>query len=236
MMAAEEFIDTTIAALKIIGMVPKSGKLCVRKGQLSLDVPTAGAVKIQGLRRWINGDSRDITLMHARNTINSAVKISKSMMSAQLQQQQQQHHGPHQDSAELARWTLIRLVVEMEQCDVGLRNLRTTYTTDSMMVANLDVLSDRLRAHKNEVSNFIIARHLDVDTPERAPPILTIMPAPATFFADVGGGVGVSGGGVGVSSSSGPIGTTIVVRTPPSAAAVPAAGRIDRLPSGVHAG
>ena len=138
MAAAEEFIDSTIAALKIIGMVPRSGKLCVRKGQLSLD----DADNAQGVRRWLRGDSRDITLMHSRNTINSAVKISKALIAS--------YH-----STELAAWTLERLVNEMEQCEAGLQNLKTTYACDSMMVANLDVLSDRLRAHKSEVRRFI---------------------------------------------------------------------------------
>lgn len=139
-MATEEFVDGTIAALKIIGMVPKSGKLCVRKGQLSLDI----CDKSQGLRRWANGDSRDVTLMHARNTINSAVKISKALIA-------------NAAATELAQWTLQRLAAEMEQCDVGLQNLKTTYSCDSMMVANLDVLSDRLRAHHSEVRRFLDA-------------------------------------------------------------------------------
>ena len=140
MSAHEEFIDTTIAALKIIGMVPKSGKLCVRKGQLSLDA----ADNAQAIRRWVQGDSRDVTLMHARNTINSAVKISKALF----------NDG---GSSVLSRWTLGRLVAEMEQCDVGLQNLKTTYASDSAMVANLDVLSDRLRAHKSELQKHLAA-------------------------------------------------------------------------------
>ena len=138
MAAAEEFIDSTIAALKIIGMVPRSGKLCVRKGQLSLDEPDSA----QGMRRWLRGDSRDITLMHTRNTINSAVKISKSLIAGY-------------QTTELAAWTLERLANEMDQCEAGLQNLKTTYACDSMMVANLDVLSDRLRAHKLEVRKFL---------------------------------------------------------------------------------
>ena len=80
--------------------------------------------------------------MHSRNTINSAVKISKALIAS--------YH-----STELAAWTLERLVNEMEQCEAGLQNLKTTYACDSMMVANLDVLSDRLRAHKSEVRRFI---------------------------------------------------------------------------------
>lgn len=132
MAANEEFIDSTIASLKIIGMVPKSGKLALRKGQLALDIPD----KSQSLRRWVNGDSRDITMMHLRNTINSAIKICKSLLTA--------------TNLELAAWTLSRMINEMENCETGLQNLKTTYANDSMMTANLDVLADRLKAHKNE--------------------------------------------------------------------------------------
>jgi hypothetical protein len=160
MSAHEEFIDTTIAALKIIGMVPKSGKLCVRKGQLSLDC----ADRAQAVRRWVQGDSRDVTLMHARNTINSAVKISKALFREGV-------------ASELSHWTLSRLVAEMEQCDVGLQNLKTTYATDSAMVANLDVLSDRLRAHKVEVRRFVAS--LESDTAASAASAATTAAPPA---------------------------------------------------------
>lgn len=136
---SDEFIDNTIAALKIIGMVPRSGKLCVRKGQLSVDDTDNLNTS---LRRWFRGDSRDVTMMHARNAINNAIKISKALIEAF-------------EKTELACWTLDRLVHEMEQCDVGLQNLKTTYANDAMMVANLDVLCDRLRAHKGEVKSFL---------------------------------------------------------------------------------
>ena len=138
MLATDEFIDDTIAALKIIGMLPRGGKLCVRKGQLSLDQHD----NIQRVRRWFRGDSRDLTLMHVRNTINNAVKISKMLMA-------------NYAAVELASWTLDRMASEMAQTEVGLKNLRLTYSCDSTMVANLDVLSDRLRAHHVEVSKFV---------------------------------------------------------------------------------
>ena len=137
-MASEEYIDSTIAALKVIGMVPKSGKLCVRKGQLALDIVN----RSQPIRRFFNGDSRDITLIHARNAIGSAVKITKAIMS-------------NPEKPELSRWTLERLAAELEQCETGLQNLKTSYIEDSSMVANIDVLSDRLRAHKDEVVRFL---------------------------------------------------------------------------------
>ena len=70
-----------------------------------------------------------------------------------------------------------RLVAEMEQCDVGLQNLKTTYATDSAMVANLDVLSDRLRAHKIEVRRFVAS--LENDNTAAAATTAAAPPKPA---------------------------------------------------------
>lgn len=153
-MATEEFVDATIATLKVIGMVPKNGKLCVRKGQLCLDA--VQHIHAQGLRRWIHGDSRDITLVHARNSISSAIKISRLLMNS----------GPDNrpsnqtiaSSETITLWTLHRLLAEMHQCESGLQNLTATYSGDSMMVANLGVLLDRLMAHEDELSRFLGSR------------------------------------------------------------------------------
>jgi hypothetical protein len=163
MVVTDEFIDATIANMKVIGMLPKNGKLCVRKGQLALDTAQA-----QALRRWINGDSRDSSLMHAKNTLNNAMKITRLLMAAAATA-----------NDDMARWTLQRLVVEMEQCETGMQNLKTTYANDSMMIANLDVLIERQSAHRSEVMRFLCS---DSSTPTPTPtptstPTLTRTPS-----------------------------------------------------------
>jgi len=135
---SEDFVDTTITSLKILGMVPKNGKLCIRKGQLCVDSPRA-----QWMRRWMNGDSRDLTLIHAKDTINNSIKIAR---------------GVKNNSSTVTpagMWTLERILHEMERCRVGLQNLKTTYADDSTMVANLDVLIERQAAHREEIVKFV---------------------------------------------------------------------------------
>lgn len=132
----EDFVDATIANLKILGMVPKNGKLCVRKGQLCIDKQ-----RIQGVRRWINGDSRDLTLIHAKTTINNSIRIARAIMTC--------------EKTSTSMWTLTRVFEEMERCETGLQNLKTTYADDSMMVANIDVLIERQQANKEEISSFM---------------------------------------------------------------------------------
>jgi hypothetical protein len=134
----DDFVDATIANLKIIGMVPKNGKLCIRKGQLCIDSP-----RMQGVRRWMYGDSRDMTLAHTKNTINSSIKIARSIM---LNYKPSHNNGI---------WTLDRIFEEMDSCQIGLQNLKTTtYAGDSMMVANLDIIMERQIANKEEIQIF----------------------------------------------------------------------------------
>ena len=137
-MNTEELIDTTITNLKIISAVQKNGRLCIRKGQLTLEKDD----HFQLLRRWINKDSRELALIHIKNTINNAVKLTKGIVNKQIQ-------------TDLKQWTLEKLIAEMQNCQGGLINLKTTYNDDFNFKATLDVLSGRLEANCNEIQEFL---------------------------------------------------------------------------------
>ena len=130
-MASDEFVDSTIANLKVIGMVPRNGRLCVRKGQLCLDTNDV----TQPLRRWSRGDSRDLTLLHVRNTLSNAARIAALL-------------GPSAETSPARAWALRQIAAELTQCEVGLCNLRTTYAEDSIMVASIGVLIARVQAQR----------------------------------------------------------------------------------------
>jgi DNA-binding Xre family transcriptional regulator len=137
-MNTEELIDNTIANLKIISMLQKNQKLSVRNGQLTLEHDDT----FQVLRRWFFKDSRNLTLLHIRNTINNAIKLSKGIISGQV-------------DIELKSWTLQKLASEMQHCQTGLTNLKTTYNNDAIVFANLDVIIDRLEANCKELNEYI---------------------------------------------------------------------------------
>ena len=139
-MNTEDVIDTTIANLKVIGMVQKNGRLSIKKGQLTIEPDD----HFQRLRRWFNKDGRDLTLMHIRNTVNNAIKLTKGMIENTIEQH-----------PSLKSWALQRFTTELQNCQAGILNLKTTYNDDSQMVANLDVIGDRIQAHYLELSNYI---------------------------------------------------------------------------------
>lgn len=134
-MNADEQIDSTITSLKIIAMVQKNGRLCIRKGQLAIESDD----RFQAFRRWFNRDSRDQLILHLRNCINNAVKLSRALLANQLE-------------TDLRPWVINRLITEMTNSQAGLINLKTTYSEDPAMVAAIDVLIERLIAHCAELS------------------------------------------------------------------------------------
>lgn len=136
-MNTEELIDTTLTTLKVIGMLPKNGRLCIRRGQLTLESDD----HLQRWKRWIYRDSREITLMHIKNTINNATKIIKGIMSNQI-------------DIEMKPWTLQRFQSEMTSCQSGIVNLKTTYINDTAVVAALDVICERLQANCKELADW----------------------------------------------------------------------------------
>lgn len=137
----DDFVDGVISNLRILSMIPKAGKLCVRKGQLSLDTVTRG----QFLWRWVNGDSRDNTMNHVRNTISSAIAIVTNIMKTAI----------NEDSW-IPFWTIKRLCEEMDRCETGLCNLRTTYADDAAVVASLFTMSERLKAHCEQIKKYVL--------------------------------------------------------------------------------
>lgn len=138
-MVTDEYVDSLIANLKVLSSVPNGGRLCVRKGNLSVESALHG----QCVFRFIYGDSRDTTIAHVKNAVAGAVQIAQSIMT---------------NSAGLdwnGAWVLERLSSEMERCETGLRNLRATYSTDTSTIAALQVLSERLAAHHAQIVQFL---------------------------------------------------------------------------------
>jgi hypothetical protein len=134
----EEVIDKTMANLKLLGMVNKGEKLCLKKGQLNIEY----ADRLQSFRRWFNKDSREVTLVHIRNTVYDAIKIAKGLIGNSIQ-------------SDLKVWTITALNQELKNCENGLNNLKTTYMDDSCFVANIDVLIDKCHAQTDEIDKAL---------------------------------------------------------------------------------
>lgn len=135
----DDVLDKTMANLKLIGMINKGHKICLRKGQLNIETMD----RLQFLKRWLMKDSRDVTLIHIRNTINEAIKIAKGLINNSIQ-------------SDMKVWTISAINQELRNCETGLQNLKTTYMEDSSVVANIDVLIDKCKAQCDEIDKCVL--------------------------------------------------------------------------------
>lgn len=122
-----DFADQTIANLKVISMLQKGCKLRVRKGQLCVD---AGGY-LQSLRRFLSNDSRDLTMMHVRQTVANALRLAKN--------DPQSKFGK-------------RLLEEFRSATAGLQNLKAAYSGDSVVLAHIDVMLERIESAMTDMS------------------------------------------------------------------------------------
>jgi hypothetical protein len=134
----DELVDKTMANLKLIGMIKKGEKVCLRKGQLNIEYID----RLQSIRRWYNKDSRDVSLIHIRNTINDAIKIAKGLITNNIQ-------------SDLKIWTVSALNQELKNCETGMQNLKTTYIDDPSFLANIEVLLDKCKAQADEIDKAL---------------------------------------------------------------------------------
>ena len=139
-MFTDDHVDTLIANLKVLASVPDGGRLCIRKGRLSVEPVVHG----QAVSRFVHGDSRDTTISHVRNSIAGTIHVAHTLMEA----------GAGALGWKEA-WTLDRIAAEMERAEAGMRNLRTTYAADTSTTSALQVLSERLAAHHAQIEAFL---------------------------------------------------------------------------------
>jgi hypothetical protein len=116
----EETYDNIITNLKIISKIKVDEKLCIRKGHLQID----NSSNFQFLKRWYYRDSRDFILLFIKDLIRSISTVFEK-------------------SKGLANWVNQHILNEMENAKTGLVNLKTTYSTDSIMIVKFEHVANK---------------------------------------------------------------------------------------------
>lgn len=117
--AIDNFADDLLTSLKIIGMIDAQQKLCLRNGKLALSTS-------RGVWRWLAGDSREQTFAAVRSAVMGAIQVV--------------------DSNPPETWLAGRLLKELGAARLGVKKLQETYAMDSLAVAQLQVLEERIDA------------------------------------------------------------------------------------------
>ena len=116
----ENFIDSIITNLKIIGILQINEKLSIRRGHLHIDREVVG---LQFLKRWFYKDSRDIILTFIKEMIRNILLTFNKIKSLNREDQV---------------WILYRILTEIDNVENGLNNMKTTYSLDPVTNATID--------------------------------------------------------------------------------------------------
>jgi hypothetical protein len=139
-MNSDEVIDLILSNLRVVGMVKKQQKLCIRQGKLSVDALDT----LQPVRRFMYRDSRETTYLYVKNTVYDAIKMLRAIKAEILRGED--HY-----------WVMNRLEEELKACVIGIENLKTTYSADSMTTSSLDVLIKRIQSNYSAGSERCVA-------------------------------------------------------------------------------
>jgi hypothetical protein len=108
--------DELLVSLKIIAMVGDGQKLSLRQGRLALGSGSA-------IVRWLTGEARINTISALRAVVSDAIDVLG-----------------HNDDP----WLAERLVADLDAARAGIARLQATYAGDSLIVAQLQVLVERM--------------------------------------------------------------------------------------------
>lgn len=155
--------DRVVINLKVIATLQEGQRLCVRHNQFSVyDEGWA-----QALLRWAYSENRWVNYEDVQGVMNEAFCMLGTYCN--LVQTGDTSSMPTQTSALGSVATLCR---EVRSAAQGLNNLKKTYTYDPLMVATLDVLTERAQ---NEIAKATELLHKH----QYALPTLVVAPAPA---------------------------------------------------------
>ena len=111
----EELIDNIITNLKIISLLQPNEKLNIRKGHLNIDHGS----NLQFIKRWIYGDNRYNVLKFIKIIFRDIQKIKNKK-------------------------SLKKILNEFEKVEIGLKNLKITYSDDSVINVNIDIIINKM--------------------------------------------------------------------------------------------
>jgi hypothetical protein len=109
--------DDTVVALRVIGMIREGQKVSVHDGVLIIEQGQTRTI-INSIMRWINGDNRNKTINYIKNIVNNGLILVNDEP---------------------------RVIQAFQESLAGISALKVTYADDAVIVANLNVLEDKIK-------------------------------------------------------------------------------------------
>lgn len=191
--------DNLLTSLKVLGQVRQHERLSTRRGHV-IRIETQDW--FQPVRRFLWGESRDVNLEDLSHLVDQAIQHLSTQSHVPVEQVFQQ-----------------RLVNELCSARDGLERLRTTYELDSVAIARIDLLIDRIALHTSGTTGSqeaatkeeeaVVSAPIDIASHNRAPAnvsasALSASAASASTSASASSSLDVSSAGTSMDAASPP--------------------------------
>lgn len=132
----EDYVDNIITNLKVISFVQVNDKLNIRKGHLQIDKES----NMRSIYRWINRDSRDIVLKYIKDIIRN-IYLTVNKLKNNLNEE--------------SIWILTRIQTEFKKTELGLNNLKVTYSDDPVVMVTIDNIITKINEIYLQIQNTL---------------------------------------------------------------------------------
>lgn len=151
----QKIIDSTLLNLKILGCIKKTDKLVINKEVLEIE----NNDYLTPFRRWWFGRDRNETIEFIKNVINQAFNLTDKTLESVPNQNSSTNKSLYfnEDSTSL----LQRFVYEMSNARKGLESLKATYTDDTRLVSELDILIEQIGMRIDKINRIL---KIDIDS------------------------------------------------------------------------
>ena len=166
--------DRVIINLKVIATLKQGQRLCVRNNQFS--VYDEGWS--QALMRRLYSENRWVNYEEVQGVMNEAFCILGTYCNLV-------HAGGAEAGHVSALTSVLTLSKEVRNAAVGLQNLKKTYVYDPLMVATLDVLTERADSEIAKATELLHKHNLVLPGTTATPPVPLVAPTPAPSTASV---------------------------------------------------
>jgi len=143
----DETIDRVLHDLRVISAIREGDKIYTDGGLLNLDHGgyTSGAC------RWARGETRAKGVSAISNTLSDALAIAEHSF-RRIEGCESINRKREISVAKLKSYHLIKKIrTGIADITFGLKNLRTTYNTDTSLIAKVDVMQERVKQTLREL-------------------------------------------------------------------------------------
>ena len=142
-------VDNTLLNLKILGCIKKMDKLVINKDNLEIET----CDYLTPVRRWWFGRDRNETMESIKLVINNSFILTDKTLTDESKHITENNSNFYFDEENTT--LLQRFVFEMSNARKGLITLRNTYSSDTRIVSELDILVEQLGMRIDKINRIL---------------------------------------------------------------------------------